>query len=117
MQQDLTEEQAERFAEYCRWRQNLADLMHDFFCADPAQMRIKELARAVQHFKTSEEGIRKMSGVFEEVWQEGYDEGMREAARRMLRIGGLTVEVVARITGLDEGEVQRLGAEAQSSPA
>ena len=70
-----------------------------------------------------------MSSVFEEIREEclaegriegraeGLAEGLREAARRMLRIGGMTVEIVARITGLDEGEVQRLGAEAQGSPA
>ena len=55
--------------------------------------------------------------VLEEGRAEGLAEGLREAARRMLRVGGMTVEVVARITGLDEGEVQRLGAEAQGSPA
>ena len=103
----------------------LGDLMHDLFCRDPAQMRLAQLAQAVQRYKTSEEGIRKMSSVMEEfraevreeALTEGLREGLREAARRMLRIGGMTVEIVARITGLDEGEVQRLGAEAQGSPA
>ena len=123
----------------------LGDLMHDFFCRDAAHMRLAQLAQAVQRYKTSEQGAREMSGVIDEIIAdvredlreeiiadvredlreevreeeraEGLREGLREAARRMLRIGGLTVEIVARITGLDEGEVQRLGAEAQGSPA
>ncbi|MBQ9578379.1 MAG: PD-(D/E)XK nuclease family transposase, partial [Ottowia sp.] len=103
----------------------LSDLMHDFFCRDVGQMRLAQLAQAVQRYKTSEQGAREMSSVFEEIREEGVAEGraeglaegLREAARRMLRIGGMTVEIVARITGLDEGEVQRLGAEAQGSPA
>ena len=110
----------------------LGDLMHDFFCRDAAHMRLAELAQAVQRFKTNEEGAQKMSSVIDEILEEGrvegrvegreegseegraegLTEGLREAARRMLRIGGMTAEVVARITGLDEGEVQRLGAEA-----
>ena len=123
----------------------LSDLMHDFFCRDVEQMRLAQLAQAVQRYKTSEQGAREMSSVMDEIREEmreelreevreeqraeglreglregraeGLAEGLREAARRMLRIGGMTVEIVARITGLDEGEVQRLGAEAQGSPA
>lgn len=110
----------------------LGDLMHDFFCRDVAQMRLAQLAQAVQRYKTSEQGAREMSGVIDEIIAdvredlreevleegraEGLAEGLREAARRMLRIGGMTVEIVARITGLDESEVQRLGAEVQGSP-
>ena len=42
---------------------------------------------------------------------------MREVARQMLCMGDFSVDVTARITGLDEGEVQRLGAGVQGSSA
>ena len=69
-----------------------------------------------------------MGSVFEEIREEaltegrtegmraGMSAGLREAARQMLRMGDFSVDVIARITSLDVDEVQRLGAEAQSSP-
>ena len=40
----------------------------------------------------------------------GIAKGLREAARRMLAAGGITPEAVARMLGLDEGEVRALAA-------
>ena len=125
----------------------LSDLMHDFFCRDVAQMRLAQLAQAVQRYKASEQGAREMSSVMDEIREEireevieevreeiieevreeireevieegrveGRAEGLRAAARQMLRMGDFSVDVIARITGLDEGEVQRLGAEVQGT--
>ena len=108
----------------------LGDLMHDLFCRDPAQMRLAQLAQAVQRYKTSEEGVRKMSSVMEEFREEVREEALTEgraegraegrealrgAARQLLRMEGFTPEVVARITSLSVDEVQRLGAEAHGA--
>ena len=109
---------------------SLSDLMHDFFCRDPAQMRLAELAQAVQRYKASEEGAREMNSVIdeireelreevleelrEEVLEEGREEGRLENSRaiacQLLRMEGFTPEVVARITSLDVNEVRRLAA-------
>ena len=40
----------------------------------------------------------------------GIAKGLREAARRMLAAGGIAPEAVARMLGLDEGEVRALAA-------
>ena len=42
----------------------LGRLMHDLSCADPAQMHYVLLAETVRYPKSSDEGVRKMSGVF-----------------------------------------------------
>ena len=108
----------------------LGDLMHDFFCRDAAHMRLAQLAQDVQRYKASEQGAREMSSVIDEIREEGRVEGreegraegraegreaLRGAARQLLRMGGFTPEVVARITSLDVDEVQRLSAEAQGA--
>ena len=111
---------------------DLGDLMHDFFCRDAARMRLAQLAQAVQRYKASEQGAREMSSVMdeireeireeviEEVREEALAEGreaLRGAARQLLRMGGFTPEVVARITSLEVDEVQRLAAEAGAQGA
>ncbi|MBQ6657667.1 MAG: hypothetical protein IJM64_10385 [Ottowia sp.] len=116
----------------------LGDLMHDFFCRDPAHMRLAELAQDVQRYKASEQGAREMNSVIDEIREElredlreefreemreeireealtegraeGRMEGSRDIARQLLRMEGFTPEVVARITSLDVDEVQRLAA-------
>ena len=45
----------------------LGILMHDFYCTDPDDMRYKELADRTRHFKRSEEGVRSMCRMLEEM--------------------------------------------------
>ena len=109
---------------------DMARLLHDLFCADPERMFIPELAHAVRELKTTEEGQQIMNEANEKLldklrarWREedlaegraegraeGLADGLREAARRMLAAGGITPEAVARMLGLDEGEVRGLAA-------
>ena len=53
----------------------LARLMHDLQCADPGAIFNPELAHAVHHVKTSEEGAKNMGSLSEEIWNEGRAEG------------------------------------------
>ena len=103
----------------------LGDLVHDFFCRNPGHMRLAQLAQDVQRFKVSEEGVREMSSVMEEIREEMREElreevrgevreeALRDTARQMLRMGGFGVDVIARITSLDEDVVRSLAAQEQ----
>lgn len=46
----------------------LLDLIHDFRCEDPAEMRIPELARKVLYVKNDEEGKKSMSEYIQRVY-------------------------------------------------
>ena len=65
----------------------LGDLMHDFLCADPAQMRNKSLAARAAYFKNDEQGVSEMSKVFEEEREEGRREGLKEGRKEGRREG------------------------------
>ena len=113
----------------------LSRLMHDLNCPDPEAMYYAELAEAVRHHKTHVEGVRKMSGVFEQfergVFERferefgpqylargmeqgiaiGKEQGMEESRRTFalrLLADGLAVERVAQYTSLPLEEVLTL---------
>jgi len=77
----------------------------------------------VRHFKQTEEGVRTMSGVFQEFAQEVAREVAQETeqrtnektALRMLKIEKLSYEEIAECTNLSIAEVQALAA--QREPA
>lgn len=91
-------------------------LMHDFSCADPAEMFYGVLAERSRFFKEEKEGVVTMCRIMEELRDEGLREGLREGrkeeqestARRMLAIGKLTLEEIAEYASLSLDEVQRL---------
>ena len=56
----------------------LGDLIHDFFCESPSEMRHKKLAERVAFIKSNEDEVRKMSPVLEEMRNKGKIEGKRE---------------------------------------
>ncbi len=68
-------------------------LMHDFFCADPAQMHYKELAKRTDFFKHEPKGVNAVCKIMQELmdeeridWRnEGIDEANTRMAREMLR--------------------------------
>ena len=98
-------------------------LMHDFSCADPADMHYNILATRVRFFKEEKEGIAAMCKAMEEMRNESLQEGiiigklegvretMLESALRMLKAGKYTLEEIVSISGLSLEEVQKLKAE------
>lgn len=98
-------------------------LMHDFSCANPAEMYYDELAERVRFFKESKEGVSTMCRVMEDMRNEslklgieqgikqGVERGAKEAALRMLASGRYALEEIAEISGLSLDEVKRLQAE------
>lgn len=52
----------------------IGSIMHDFFCADPAEMKVPLLAQAVAKYKNTEEGmdqVRRFLDEMEKKLQEG----------------------------------------------
>lgn len=91
-------------------------LMHDFFCARPADMHYAVLAERAKQFKYGTEGSDTMCRAVEELYKEGRKEGRKEGhkegrletARKMLAAGKLTLEEIAEYSGLPLDEVKRL---------
>ncbi len=53
-------------------------LVHDFFCTDPDEMHYEELAERARYFKKDGEGVRRMCEIWEEVLQEGVEQGEKK---------------------------------------
>ena len=107
---------------------DLSRLMHDFFCTDPDDMYYEPLARVVRRFKQTSEGVRKMSGVVEEILEEGRIEGRAEGrveglaeglakgareaniatVRQLVKMGDFSLESMAEITRLSHDEVRAI---------
>lgn len=91
-------------------------LMHDFSCAEPDKMYYDELAQRARFFKESKEGVASMCKAIEEMWekaiQEGREEGKEEnkidTAKRMLKDGKLSLELIAEYSGLPLEEIVKL---------
>ena len=88
-------------------------LMHDFFCADPAQMYYETLAKRTYYFKEGE-GVSKMCRAFEELLEEGMERGLKKGqintARKLLELGKLALEEIAACSDLSLEEVEQLRA-------
>ena len=62
----------------------LDDLIHDFFCENPEDMRHKQLAERVEFLKSNESEVRKMCRVIEEVFAEELAAGKQESEKSIL---------------------------------
>ena len=62
----------------------LGDLIHDFFCENPADMRHRQLAKRVEFLKDNKRGVRKMCKVIEDLFAEELAEGRKESKKETL---------------------------------
>ena len=110
-------------------------LMHDLCCSDPNDMHYSILAQKTRYFKEDTEGVKGMCKIFEEIKQEGIEQGRvqgieqgrvqgkaeerenamrRESAIkkafRMLIDGKLTLEEIAAYTDLSLDEIKEFAA-------
>ena len=99
-------------------------LIHDFRCTEPEKMFFPRLAARVKFFKEDEEGVDVMTNYFEErqakavekavkkAEQKAAKEAAKEAAEsfvlNLLNIGKLTMEEIAKCSGLTLRKVQTL---------
>lgn len=65
----------------------VGELMHDFFCQDPAEMSFPLLARNVRYYKDDAEGVDYMCRISEEIWEEGREKGRQEGQKEGRRVG------------------------------
>ena len=95
-------------------------LIQDFNCSNPSQMHYRELADRARYFKEDEEGIKKMSGVADEIRQEGREEGREEAqedmAIKLLERGKMTWEEIAEVTEFSLEDIKELTEEIDLMP-
>ena len=93
----------------------IGNLMHDFACANPDEMRSKLLAEKTRYYKQDNKGVRRMSKIMEELYEEAITEAKLEDARNFL-MEKLPEETVARCTGLPLETVQQLAEELKAEP-
>ena len=86
----------------------LGKLMSDFYCTTADGMYYKELSDKVRHYKESEEGVKAMCDIWEEVKNEGKLEASIETAKTMLRLSKLSLEEIAVCSGLSIEKVREL---------
>lgn len=85
----------------------IGDLMHDFNCANPDDMKNEVLAKKTRFFKESG-GIKKMHGpIMESIIAEEKEEWYKETIERMKK-EDLPLDQIARITDLSEEEIRRI---------
>ena len=86
----------------------LGKLMSDFYCTKADGMYYKELSDKIRHYKESEEGVKAMCDIWEEVKNEGKLEASIETAKTMLRLSKLSLEEIAVCSGLSIEKVREL---------
>ena len=66
-------------------RTALSDLIHDFFCTNPDDMRHKQLAERVKFLKESQQGLMKLSSIIEEIVNNAKKETLLENIRSLMK--------------------------------
>lgn len=98
---------------------SLGDLMHDFLCSDPADMRTEALAKRSRYLKEDAEGVSQMCEIMDEIRAEGVEEGREEGLTEGLLKGTantLASLVSDKLLSLDVA-ASRLGVSAEEFAA
>ena len=94
----------------------LGHLVHDLLCTDPEDIYYNELREKVSYYKNDEEGIIEMTTEFNKMLKEsdqrgerrGRREGRRETAINMIADGSISLEKIAKYSGLSLNEVESI---------
>ena len=86
----------------------IGDLMHDFLCANPDDMKYKLLAEKTGRFKKTDKGARHMCKIMEEFAAEEKAIQAEEMAIEMLKDGSLSIQKVSQFSKLPESKVREL---------
>ena len=95
---------------------DLGHLVHDLLCTDPEDIHYNELREKVSYYKNDEEGIIEMTTEFNKMLKEsdqrgerrGRREGRRETAINMIADGSISLEKIAKYSGLSLNEVESI---------
>ena len=94
----------------------IGNLMHDFACANPDEMRSKLLAEKTRYYKQDDKGVRRMSKIMEELFEEERAIQAEEFAMRLLEDGTLSISKIATIAKLPESKIEQLAEQLKAEP-
>ncbi|MBQ5333582.1 MAG: Rpn family recombination-promoting nuclease/putative transposase [Oscillospiraceae bacterium] len=102
---------------------DIARLMHDFRCSKANEMNFSLMAERTKYFKETNEGVRFMCRINEEMCNEARMEGIIEGekgksikiAKQLISMGMGTIEDIAKVTKLPIEEVQSLADKMKAS--
>ena len=90
----------------------LGDLIHDFFCENPADMKHRQLAERVAFIKNNEQEERKMCKIMEDIKEEARNEAKKETLldniRNAMESWGLTAEAAMKGLKIPEEKQKEL---------
>ena len=93
----------------------LSNLMHDFFCVNPNDIKNKALAAKVRHFKEDETGVDEMCELMQELADQAAEQAVKKAkhdnsveiAERLFHCG-TSIDDIAYSTKLPRNEVEAI---------
>ncbi|MEE3496508.1 MAG: PD-(D/E)XK nuclease family transposase [Butyrivibrio sp.] len=88
----------------------LGKLMHDFKCTNPDDMFFKELAKRPRYFKETDEGVKAMCKVIEDMRNQTVWNTKVEVVKGMIEIG-LSHEQIAKAAKLTVEQVKEIAGE------
>lgn len=88
-------------------------LVHDLQCRNAEDMYLPRLAERVGYLKGEGEGGEIMSNYFEELIERAEKKQTERFARSLLEVGKLTIEEIAKCSGLTLERVQKLATKMQ----
>lgn len=89
----------------------IGNLMHDFCCSNPNDMKDKDMADITRYYKETEEGVSAVCRVMEDMVNEAKLDNSREIAENLLKLGSVSHEDIAKATGLSLEEVKKIAGE------
>ncbi len=95
-----------------RGNDEIGKLMYDFSCTNPDDMHYEALANKARYFKQDEKGVAAMCKIMEDMRNEAARESARETAKRMIKMGKLSLDEIALcVPSLSLDELRELEAE------
>ena len=91
----------------------IGDLMHDFLCAEPDDMRYKLLAEKTSRFKKTDKGAKHMCKIMEEFAAEERADERAEIAIKLLKDGTFNILKISEISSLPESKIRELAEKLQ----
>ena len=95
----------------------VGNLMHDFSCANPDDMKYRVLAERARYLKQDEKGEANMSKLMEELVAEFMEEEKVEIVQKLIEDGHYSQEKIAQITDTPLEKVKELSNQFQPQMA
>lgn len=91
---------------YLQEYDEIGKLIHDFGCSDASQMLLPLLAERARYLKETLKGVIEMTHLFDRLRDEGRQEEKLEMTRNLLSLGLLSLEQIAKVTGLSQDQIK-----------